>query len=527
VSEKAVILFFALRSNIRKPENTAVSDSGLPKNIQNGLVRRRGNLLVYLLRQAFLMDIYSETICTAEDWVMDKIFKQGDMIVRNFRRLSFSVIILSLSYASFVSAYSGGSGTAADPYLISNAADMNALGIDFNDWDKSFKMTADINMSAYTGTQYKIIGNSNKKFTGSFDGDGHVISNLTYTTVNPVSYVGLFGYTNNAAIKNLGLEDVNIYTGGGRIGGLVGEQDYGAIISCYTTGSVTSNTSSNAYIGGLVGYQNSGSITYSYSAGSVVSTADSSAISGGLVGRQSAGSITSSCSTGNIAATSNSATAYAGGLVGTQDYGAGPIASCYSTGNVVSTSNGPSIYGVGVDVFAGGLVAAYSGSIKSCYSTGQASATGNHFVYKGGLLGYKSTGGIVTACFWDINTSGLNTSAGGSSVQGKTTVEMKTLSTFTSAGWDFTNETANDTNDYWRMCTDGVDYPRLNWQSITGDLACPDGVNFVDFVYFAERWQTTACDSSNNFCGGADIDFSGKVDMQDIAIFADSWLEGI
>jgi hypothetical protein len=42
---------------------------------------------------------------------------------------------------------------------------------------------------------------------------------------------------------------------------------------------------------------------------------------------------------------------------------------------------------------------------------------------------------------------------------------MKTLSTFTSAGWDFVGETANGTNDYWRMCVDGVDYPRLAWEN--------------------------------------------------------------
>lgn len=360
-------------------------------------------------------------------------------------------------------------------------------------------------------------------FTGSFDGNGHVIRNLTYTTTAAGNYAGLFGYTSYAIIKNLGLEDVNIYTGGGRIGGLVGEQDYGAITFCYTTGSVTSTTASSyAYAGGLVGYQYSGAITSSYSTVTVVSTAYSSAINGGLVGWQFSGSITSSCSTGNIAATSTLATAYAGGLVGTQNYGAGPITSCYSTGNVVSTSNGPSIYGSGVDVFAGGLGAACDGSVVNCYSTGQVSATGNHFVYKGGLLGYSI--GTVTACFWDINTSGLITSAGGT---GKTTVEMKMLSTFTSAGWDFTNETANGTSDIWRMCTDGITYPRLNWQSPDGDLACPDGVNFADFAYFADRWLESDCDSSNNFCGGADMDSSGNVDIADLAIFAYTWLTGI
>jgi len=90
--------------------------------------------------------------------------------------------------------------------------------------------------------------------------------------------------------------------------------------------------------------------------------------------------------------------------------------------------------------------------------------------------------GTDTACFWDIETSGQSTSAGGA---GKTTAQMQALSTFTSEpnNWDFTNETANGTNDYWRMCAVGIDYPRLNWESIDGDFACPDGVNTEDLKY--------------------------------------------
>jgi hypothetical protein len=164
----------------------------------------------------------------------------------------------------------------------------------------------------------------------------------------------------------------------------------------------------------------------------------------------------------------------------------------------------------------------YRGKVIRCYSTGN--PTGNSSV--GGLCGSKDTGSGYkdTGNFWDTNTSKKLTSAMGI---GKTTAEMKTLSTFTSAGWDFTNETINGPNDTWRMCMDGVDYPRLNWEFTEhGDLVCPDGVNFVDFAYFAARWQTTDCNSSNNFCGGTDMDFSGTVDLQDLAIFATNWLNG-
>jgi hypothetical protein len=70
-----------------------------------------------------------------------------------------------------------------------------------------------------------------------------------------------------------------------------------------------------------------------------------------------------------------------------------------------------------------------------------------------------------------------------------------------------------------------MNYPKLNWQVIpTADWVCPDGVNFADFAYFADRWLESDCTSSNNFCGGADLNASGKVDMQDLEIFADNWL---
>ena len=140
-----------------------------------------------------------------------------------------STTILTLAAGSALGSYSGGSGTAEDPYLISNAADLNTLGDTSADWNKNFKLTADINMSAYTGTQYKIIGSDypGAPFTGTFDGDGHVIRNLTYTTTDIVDYVGLFGFTYNATIKNLGVEDVNLSTGGGPLGGLVGNHGSG------------------------------------------------------------------------------------------------------------------------------------------------------------------------------------------------------------------------------------------------------------------------------------------------------------
>jgi hypothetical protein len=78
--------------------------------------------------------------------------------------------------------YGGGTGEPNDPYLIYTSAQMNAIGAIPNDWDRHFRLMADIDLSAYTGTRFNIIGlDIDHCFTGVFDGNGHTISNFTYS----------------------------------------------------------------------------------------------------------------------------------------------------------------------------------------------------------------------------------------------------------------------------------------------------------------------------------------------------------
>jgi hypothetical protein len=184
---------------------------------------------------------------------------------------------------------------------------------------------------------------------------------------------------------------------------------------------------------------------------------------GGLVGFISYnGSISGCYSTGAVSGESE-----VGGLVGGGNY-TGSISDCYSTGAV----SGPP----GSD-YVGGLVGNnYFGNISDCYSTGAVNGTSD----VGGLVG-GTYGGSVNNSFWDTQTSGRTTSAGGT---GKTTAQTKTLSTFTSAGWDFV---------YAWGIGNGQTYPYLK----------PfNGIN------------------------PADIDYSGTVDFADFAILASHWLEG-
>jgi len=128
----------------------------------------------------------------------------------------------------------------------------------------------------------------------------------------------------------------------------------------------------------------------------------------------------------------------------------------------------------------------------------------------------------VSNSFWDRQSSQQNASAGGT---GLTTAEMKTRSTFIDAEWDFLDETANGTEDIWRMCVDGVHYPKLTWEFAgRGDFACPDGVTIVDFPYLSRHWQLTNCIGSNDYCGWADLDVSNQVDLDDLEVFVENWL---
>ena len=101
---------------------------------------------------------------------------------------------------------------------------------------------------------------------------------------------------------------------------------------------------------------------------------------------------------------------------------------------------------------------------------------------------------------------------------GKTTAQMQFVDTFLALGWDFYN--------VWTIC-DGNHYPVLLWQIPPGDLVCPDGVNFIDFVWFAANWRHRNCGAVNLDCNGADLDKSGSVEFRDLVIFAENWLAGM
>ena len=86
--------------------------------------------------------------------------------------------VLCLCPGSVRAQYAGGSGVSDDPYLIATAEQMNSIGLDPNDWDKHFKLMADIDLSAYRERRFNTIGTGEVPFIGVFDGNGHGISNF-------------------------------------------------------------------------------------------------------------------------------------------------------------------------------------------------------------------------------------------------------------------------------------------------------------------------------------------------------------
>ena len=222
--------------------------------------------------------------------------------------------------------------------------------------DINITLTADIDL---TGKDWTPIGTDyDNSYKGTFDGGGHTITGLTFTTND--EFAGLFGWLNRAgSVKNVVMEGVQITSNqiyGGSIGGVVG-YGWGTIENC----SVSGNVSGTVYVGGVVGVQIGGSITGCSSSATVKGTIN------------------------------------VGGVAGQTIFGA-TLTACYATGNVIieiaPTQN----------ISGGGLVGFNDGiSLLSCYATGNVTSTGSStgYVHIGGFLGDNYI--TVTAGYWKNN----------------------------------------------------------------------------------------------------------------------------
>lgn len=328
--------------------------------------------------------------------------------------INSAILIVSILLLSgLVSATGGilaGSGSGTNPYQIDDCLDLNKTGTGSYALNANYTLMGDINCSDTKNWDSEAGFLPIATFTGSFNGSNHHITNLF---INRVSLnIGLFGIMDGATVSNIYLDNVNI-TGGSDTGALVGKCSVNGatvITNCHSSGSV----SGAGQVGGLVGFYIAGpaTCTISYSSSSC-GVAASSGEAGGLAG-QGSFAISKCYATGNVVVTSSN---NAGGLIGDSASG-GSISDSYATGNASGIPG------------AGLIGLASSTNILRSYSTGYVSAAG---------LGFISTGGSCTNCYWDNESSGKLTTTCGASP--KSTAQMKTQSTY--SGFDF--------NTVWAM----------------------------------------------------------------------------
>lgn len=205
-----------------------------------------------------------------------------------------ALVLMSFSAGSALAQFSGGNGTADNPYIITTATQLAQLATYVNSNSEHYssahyRLGKDFSLSSYnTGVGWIPIGDPyGTPFSGVFDGDGHVISGLYIKTSSNqnnsiTQYNALFGYIKSAVIKNVGLEDVNIQAGE-YVGGIVAStspdsDDFNLITHCYVTGTIQSE---HGMVGGIAGSFGSGTITNCYT--DVTVTSDGKAV-GGIVG---------------------------------------------------------------------------------------------------------------------------------------------------------------------------------------------------------------------------------------------------
>lgn len=380
--------------------------------------------------------------------------------------------------------FAGGSGTEEDPWQIDNCEQLYNLryytGSEHS--DKYFIQSDDIDLynSPYSeGQGWNPIGSDMSSFQGSYDGNGFVIDGLFINRRNS-SIVGLFGVCEYAEIKNSGLINVNV-TGEATVGGLVAEGYRLSVKNSFVTGKVKAL---EGYAGGLVAVQYNSTITNCHSKGYVESTRSRA---GGLVGLNANNStIRNSYSTCNVTADNQG-----GGLVGlngsdsiirnsfstgtvTGERFVGGLVGTSYTGNIDNSYSTSPVKGIRV---VGGLVGhSYSSLISNSYSTG--SVVGRES--SGGLVGVSERNSVITDCYWNIQTSGLTESAGGT---GKTVIEMIRQETYEEYDFD----------DIWRI-DETVSYPYFDWQQTAWHHNVPGPFNLtaeidIEFLEVYLTWN--------------------------------------
>lgn len=391
--------------------------------------------------------------------------------------------VFLISTMSF--AFSGGTGTAEDPYLLRTCPELQSM-ISFP--SAHFQLADNINCNGFDygdGGGFMPVGSAAYPFIGILDGNGFTISNLNInrSTQNNVGLIGEMRL--EGTIKNLAVTDAYIigrdntggivgYAGGDpalanlsfegdvfgnqNVGGLIGSSyansDSESISNSHVIATVTTATN-NA--GGLIGNSYYTNITNSSAAGEVKSTYASGYSIGGLVGYMYGTNVV--IFDKNFANSVVTGYRKVGGLIGDSininiknSYADSSVYGTESVGGLIAyISNGSVVdsYAKGeahADHYVGGLIGQVISNLTITNSYAAAKVTGS--VYAGGLVGYKSNYTITANnSYWDTIVSGQPFSAAGTP---KTTIDMYQQATY--VNWNF--------NNIWQI-DENVNYPYL------------------------------------------------------------------
>lgn len=381
------------------------------------------------------------------------------------RKLLLTSVAAALCCGASAQTFSGGDGTADNPYLIKTVADLNELATVVADDNtltaKLLRLDNDITLSAsdaspmigYTATT------SPKKFDGTFDGNGHKISGLNFSAEK--SYCGLFAsVTANGVIKNLTLEKPTM-SSSASYGGFIAAATEGTIENCHVVnGSLT--TTAGSYKGGVVG-QSKGLVKgCSYSG-----TIEAAVNAGGVVG-QNYGQVEECQSSATIVSTApNASNVQFGGITGvTIKLNTDPhIYDCYFTGHIEGALANN----------VGGITGTLSGcEMLRCWNNGYISATGS----TGGLTNTIEKGAAIKDCY---NTGTVynvsSTSVGGLIGTVSTDKSAMTVESSLNLGPMFTSITARH---------DGAEIAGANFAALTvvncwfdAQMACAGGISYA------------------------------------------------
>lgn len=324
--------------------------------------------------------------------------------------------------------------------------------------------------TANDGSGFEPIGDSEAGFSGSFDGQGHTISDVVIQR-DETTHLGVFGFVASGSISNVAV-DVDVSgEDATEVGGLAGELAGDAVV---TNAQASGSVDGEENVGGLVG-RSFGTITDSAATADVtgvddvgglvgtnfetvergVATGDVTGTDfgiGGFVG-SNLGTIQDARAAGDVTAIDGGETAntlHLGGFAGKNlgDDDEGEIANAYATGDVA----GDFTYGgfVGQNGFSAGDS---NGTITQVYAVGDVADAGDDDI--GGLAGEQQTAhAVLEAAYWNVETTGVEHAVGDDDgqtidVAGLDTAEMQDeAATDGMSGLDFESVWNTEAGDY-------------------------------------------------------------------------------